>query len=108
MNLATIWDVFLTVLNKNCAISQCHKKDVAGIPFLYVTSRSTEGQHEFVNHLIKLASAEAMKGKRLTSETIFVRKEHNVFVYRHRFYVPQEKMFCCGNICVDCIRFRER
>jgi hypothetical protein len=47
-----------------------------------------------------------MRGKQLHCETIFVRQEEHLYVFRHRFYVPQQKMFCCGNLCPDCILYR--
>nr|WP_034670071.1 hypothetical protein [Ectobacillus panaciterrae] len=59
-----------------------------------------------MQHTIAQISALAMKGKRVHAECIFVRQENTLFVFRYRFYVPQQKMFCCGNLCIDCIRFR--
>ncbi|MBO8176403.1 MAG: hypothetical protein H0Z31_02995 [Bacillus sp. (in: Bacteria)] len=103
MDLAVIWDHFLQLLNKEEAIHLAKMRKSAGIPFLYITSSLPK---EEVEHLIKSCAGKAMRGKRLHAETHFFRKNVETFIYRHRFYVPQEKMFCCGNICEDCIRLR--
>ncbi|MBM7659485.1 hypothetical protein JOC85_000252 [Bacillus mesophilus] len=105
MNLEIIWDVFLETLVQHSAIQSARKQNYSGIPFLYVEINEETTQKD-LEQLLKTASAQVMKGKRLHVETIFVRQESSLYVYRHRFYVPQEKMFCCGNICVDCIRLK--
>ncbi|KAA0548052.1 hypothetical protein FZW96_09985 [Bacillus sp. BGMRC 2118] len=107
MNLDDIWVKFLHELS---SIQQYHsvKKQVySGFPFLYiVVSHEASLIQEDIDATIQKAAARSMKGKRLHSETTFVRQEQYLFVYRHRFYVPQEKMFCCGNLCVNCVRLR--
>jgi hypothetical protein len=105
VDLELIWNAFLKKLAQQSSIGSVNKHIYSGTPFLYITvCKTTEYELE---HILKTASAEVMKGKRLHAETIFVRKEQNLYVYRHRFFVPQEKMFCCGNICVDCIRLKK-
>jgi hypothetical protein len=106
MDLENIWNTFLTRLNQQSCIQSVTKHIFSGIPFLYI--ESIDNCHvNHIEHSIKEASAMAMKGKRLHSETIFVRNESSLYVYRHRFNVPQEKMFCCGNLCIDCIRLKK-
>ncbi len=105
MNLEEIWEVFLRELEMNPLIDSCYKKNVTGIPFLYVSTYVTADECK-LQASIQKAAAEAMKGKQLRAECIFVRKNSNLFVFRHRFYVPLRKMFCCGNLCIDCVRFR--
>lgn len=88
------------------SITFAEKKLMAGIPFLYVTV----SQHVSIDQstdAVKKHAVKAMKGKRLTLNLDFVRSEGNLYVYRMRFLVPQEKMFCCGNLCFDCIRFKD-
>ncbi|WP_246940273.1 hypothetical protein [Bacillus pinisoli] len=106
MNLDIIWSCFLEQLANDQAILSVKKQNYSGIPFLYIEIKEEEDRF-FLEKIIKTKSAYVMKGKRLHSETIFVRYEANLYVYRHRFYVPQEKMFCCGNICTDCIRLKK-
>ncbi|RIW27450.1 hypothetical protein D3H55_22860 [Bacillus salacetis] len=103
MDLAVIWDKFAEHLQSFKAIEDYEMKKIAGIPFIYVKASCAK---EEIEEIIKKSAAKSMRGKRLHSETVYVRPQANHFVYRHRFYVPQEKMFCCGNLCVDCIRLR--
>ncbi|MCA1062251.1 hypothetical protein QTG56_18795 [Rossellomorea sp. AcN35-11] len=104
MDLNVIWDFFIDHLRKEDGIDDAYVKSRAGIPFIYI--RSTKDKKE-IEYSIKIWSAKAMRGKRLHSDTIFFREDHSLYVYRHRFYVPQEKMFCCGNLCVDCVRLKQ-
>ncbi|WP_226681113.1 hypothetical protein [Sutcliffiella horikoshii] len=108
MELEQIWDVFLVELDKNEIVICCFRKHVTGIPFLYVEvdPDHISGWEEKGRSFIGVCSKVAMHKKKVTVETHFVRRDENLFVYRHRFYVPQEKMFCCGNLCDDCIRLR--
>lgn len=52
-------------------------------------------------------------GERLTTDTklqpecIYVRSDDVQHVYRFRFRVPDEKQFCCGNLCEDCFLLRQ-
>ncbi|MCM3665758.1 hypothetical protein M3204_15170 [Mesobacillus subterraneus] len=105
MNIEVIWEHFLGLLSKDDSIEHADYKKSAGIPFLYIYAKADSQQKE-LEKAIRHAAAASMKGKQLHSDTEFVRKEVNLYVFRHRFYVPQRKMFCCGNLCTDCIRLR--
>ncbi|WP_201716677.1 hypothetical protein [Rossellomorea arthrocnemi] len=104
MDLNVIWDFFIEHLNGEDGVEEAHVKWSAGIPFIYIRSKKAKGDIEYC---IRKWSSKAMRGKRLHSDTIFFREEGSLYVYRHRFYVPQEKMFCCGNLCVDCVRLKQ-
>jgi hypothetical protein len=39
-----------------------------------------------------------------SQEFVYVRTSHLGLIYRFRFRVPNEKSFCCGNLCPDCVR----
>jgi hypothetical protein len=107
MNLENIWSIFLKSLEERICMTKLEKKTFSGSPFLYIDVCDPYIQDKVVvESAIKEAAAYSIKGKRLHSDTIFVRFENNQYVFRHRFYVPQEKMFCCGNLCKDCIRLR--
>ncbi len=106
MDLEKVWIVFLKQLEQQTHFIKVTKQIYSGIPFLYIECQETIND-TMIEKSIKEASALVMKGKRLHSETIFVRNEANLYVYRHRFYVPQEKMFCCGNLCIDCVRLKK-
>lgn len=104
MDLESIWSSFINKLCVFEGIEDVSYKKSAGIPFLYVQPNKNIEIDEVIA-FIKIASAKSMRGRQLHSETVFVRTEGNIIVFRHRFYVPQRKMFCCGNLCADCIRF---
>ncbi|MFY4773749.1 hypothetical protein [Metabacillus sp. RGM 3146] len=103
--LEAIWIQFLSELQSKEAIENTERKMIAGTPFLYVVLKTSLNQHE-LEKLIRNAAKKAMAGKRVTVQTIYVREQANTIVFRHRFFVPQEKMFCCGNLCEDCILLR--
>ena len=105
MDLEPIWQQFIKKLTLNKDIKSANWIKIAGIPFLYICV-TPELSQLTLEAIIKKCSAAAIKGNRLHSETIFVRQDGVLLVYRHRFYVPQEKMFCCGNLCVDCTRLK--
>lgn len=105
MNLNETWESFLDLLSNEEAIRFVYKQSFTGIPFLYITTNPTVSKGT-IEDAIKLLAAKVMRGKRLQMEYSFVRDDENLLVYRVRFLVPQEKMFCCGNLCPDCIRFR--
>ena len=105
MNLEEIWNPFLNRLAESTYVNTVSKQTITGIPFLYLTVNSNIRKAE-IEMLIKLEAAKSMRGKQLRMEYSFVREEEQMLVYRVRFLVPQEKMFCCGNLCPDCIRFR--
>lgn len=106
MILSHTVQLFLDRMNADETCS-CWIKKAAGIPFLYVQVNSGRALAD-ITLKIEKESRFAMKGKRLTFDCIFVREDKNLYVFRHRFYVPQEKMFCCGNLCEDCIRLKKR
>jgi hypothetical protein len=105
MDLEPTWQLFIKQLTLDECIYKAYWKKITGIPFLYIQI-TQDTPHSTLESLIKKCSDIAIKGKRLHSETVFVRQDDMLFVYRHRFYVPQEKMFCCGNLCVDCTRLK--
>ncbi|MGD7043567.1 hypothetical protein [Jeotgalibacillus proteolyticus] len=104
MDINLIWDDFVHRLSKTEGITEVRWKKIAGIPFLYISADGIETEQLYFE--IKKNAGRAMRGKRLHAETVPVRQNQNEYVFRHRFYVPQEKMFCCGNLCPDCIRFK--
>ncbi|MBM7621714.1 hypothetical protein JOC95_003622 [Bacillus tianshenii] len=110
MELEQIWFTFLDELKSDELVEGCFRKNITGIPFLYVHV-SAERVSEWESRgssIIAVCSKKAMFRKKVTVETHFVRVSNNLYVYRHRFFVPQEKMFCCGNLCADCIRLRKK
>jgi hypothetical protein len=95
----------MELLKDTKVVSTIHKKTYSGIPFIYLQPSSSITEIE-IEELLKQAAIKVMNGKRLTYEITFVRKHSHSYVYRIRFKVPQEKLFCCGNRCSNCIRFK--
>ncbi|WP_316568406.1 hypothetical protein [Neobacillus sp. YIM B06451] len=104
MDLDSIWNLFIEKAAGIQGVTAIEMRKIAGIPFLFIHP-DENGTLDAIERGIRVCSAEVMKGKRLSSETIFVRAEGSYYVFRHRFLVPQRKMFCCGNLCIDCVRF---
>jgi hypothetical protein len=106
MDLDQIWQKFMDHLLDNDEITQVSIKKFTGIPFIYIDFHPAQNDISKLSIIIKKAAGLSMRGKQLHCETIFVRQEESLYVFRHRFYVPQQKMFCCGNLCPDCILYR--
>lgn len=105
MDLDKIWDLFIEQLGTSIYIKNTYYKKITGIPFLYVEHLLSRECLDKIVLEIQYYSGIAMRGKQLHCKTTYVRETPQMFVFRHRFYVPQRKMFCCGNLCKDCIRF---
>ncbi|PQD94932.1 hypothetical protein CYL18_11385 [Pradoshia eiseniae] len=105
MDLDIIWLNFLTALEQSASIIEAKRMVYAGIPFLYITAKENDIRLGELEREIALSAGAVMKGHQLHSKTQFIRNEAALFVFKHRFLVPQRKMFCCGNECADCIRF---
>lgn len=104
--LESAWDLFLNTMSDQEPVLDCYRKFVTGLPFIYVQKKHQEVSREEIEESLKISAAKAMKGKTLTLSMYYVRESEDLFVYRIRFLVPQRKMFCCGNLCEDCIRFQ--
>ena len=98
--------VFEELLNRSESFLQVEMKKITGIPFVYLLPENDVTRTE-VEDSLKWCASKAMKGKRLTLAMSYVRRNQAFYVYRVRFLVPQRKMFCCGNLCDDCIRFTD-
>jgi hypothetical protein len=107
MNLDEIWNMFIPKVNRLPGILNVRKKEVTGIPFLYVEKKNDINPIQLEDLLAKCAMV-CMKGKRLNFEIQFVRTEEQTEIFRARFLVPQEKMFCCGNLCENCILHKQK
>ncbi|MCM2674844.1 hypothetical protein [Alkalicoccobacillus plakortidis] len=77
-------------------------KAIGGYYFLYVRSNENETK---TKESIQSAASDITKQTLLTFECESVRTVNGIHVFRFRFLVPREKMFCCGNECPNCIRF---
>jgi hypothetical protein len=78
------------------------RKQFAGVSFLYVKLRATFSQQDFENFLQK-AAERFIIGTAWSYEFEYIRSSQAGLIYRFRFRVPEEKSFCCGNECPNCI-----
>jgi hypothetical protein len=107
MDLEIIWNKFFSLLEQQHNLKSISKKTYSGVPFLYIKTTHPTSQQQQLNDLLVHTAATAMKGKRLSCDLSFVRMKSDTFVYRVQFMVPQEKQFCCGNGCTDCVRLQK-
>ncbi|WP_100373318.1 hypothetical protein [Bacillus sp. FJAT-45037] len=103
MDLTHIWTLFIRLIESDKRIEQLSRRTYSGFPFLYIQTKYSKDEME---SLLRQAASAVMKGKRLQADIVYVRKQSDALVYRMRFYVPNEKLVCCGRGCRDCIRYR--
>ena len=102
MDVESLYVMLVQNLTNDNRIESSQYKKVAGIPFIYITVSSPISINA-LEGIVEGYAKQIIKSKRITTQTIFVRQTKQMYVFRHRFFVPQEKMFCCGNECEDCI-----
>ncbi|UFJ42954.1 hypothetical protein LOK74_10865 [Brevibacillus humidisoli] len=102
-------DLFYTQLTAALAnrdgIDRIDWREFAGHRFLYVTS--SLAHRELITVILQDAEA-LVKGTRIRCQCNHIRTEEQRSVFRFRFLVPEEKMFCCGNQCEDCTLHRQQ
>ncbi|MGN7468768.1 hypothetical protein [Brevibacillus sp. SAFN-007a] len=105
MMLAAFYRRFEEALHQEGIATKCDWRTHAGQLFLYVSSALPAS---------RLTERLLETGERLTAPTtlkpecLYVRSSDDQHVYPFRFLVPNEKQFCCGNLCEDCILLREK
>lgn len=87
---------------KNPSFTSLELKQFAGIFFLYV--HGMHDRYEFERFLQKQADY-FVRNTVLKLEFEYIRQSQNKTVYRIQLRVPEEKSFCCGNGCQNCILF---
>lgn len=101
--IESYYDRFLYNLQSCKWFEQGIYKEHAGQRFIYVQSPLKPS--EVTDKLLEEAHL-LTHGTKLSIECVYVRSSVPLHVYRFRFLVPNEKQFCCGNLCVDCFRLR--
>lgn len=107
MMLDDIWDQFLLCISSNDEIKDVSNKLICGVIFLYIQPLIPHKSEAFIKNILLTCSKQYTLQYKLLYRVEFVRVDQNIFVFRHRFYVPNQKMFCCGNKCSNCTRFRK-
>lgn len=105
--LDDIWDQFLLCISSNDEVNEVSNKLICGVSFLYIQPLNPPKNESFIKNIVLTCSKQYTSQFKLIYRIEFVRVEQNIFVFRHRFYVPNQKMFCCGNECINCTRFRK-
>jgi hypothetical protein len=80
-------------------------RQYAGMTFLYFLP-AEEILRRRLEEFLNREAAKFTENTELRHEFGYVRTSRHGVVYRFRLLVPDEKSFCCGNLCPDCIRFR--
>ncbi len=101
--LDTLYDRFLADVSGQTVVTQAVWRTFAGQRFLYVHTPLSAGE---AARLLDERARSLVDGTRLRVQCVYVRSEGSLHVYRFRFLVPDEKMFCCGNRCADCVLLR--
>lgn len=80
-------------------------REFAGKRFLYVSSPLPL---DYVVSRVLEAGDTCTASTKLRVECVYVRSKDQQHVFLFRFLVPNEKQFCCGNLCEDCYYLREK
>ncbi|WP_400163942.1 hypothetical protein ACAF76_012810 [Brevibacillus sp. TJ4] len=102
--LASFYQQFEDTLHRDGRIAQSKWRTYAGQRFFYVNSALCAPE---LTICLLEAAGRLSHGTRLKPECIYVRSDDCWHVYRFRFRVPDEKQFCCGNLCDDCFLLRD-
>jgi hypothetical protein len=99
---------FIHRLNKlaHKPFSDLFERQFAGVSFIYVKLHR-HSRTEFENCL-QIEARQFIQGTDWSFEFSYIRTYHDLCVYRFQFSVPNEKSFCCGNQCPDCILLKSR
>ncbi len=103
--LDELYEQFIGMLQKQSDIHSCTWRFFAGQRFLYVDSPLPAGT---LARMLLEAGLTVTATTKLKVECIYVRSVERTHVLRFRFQVPNEKQFCCGNLCEDCFLLRNR
>ena len=98
--LASFYQQMAETLQQGGMIVNSIWRTYAGQRFFYVNSMLPAPT---VTTCILEVAKHLSSGTRLQPECVYVRSEATWHVYRFRFRVPDEKQFCCGNLCADCV-----
>lgn len=101
--LESFYRQFTETLHQGKMVAESSWRTYAGQRFFYVNSTLPA---PILTKLLVGAAERLSSGTRLQPECVYVRSDADWHVYRFRFRVPDEKQFCCGNLCEDCFLHR--
>ncbi|MCS1350181.1 hypothetical protein [Mechercharimyces sp. CAU 1602] len=99
-----LYSQLLSCINKDPRCHQIESKRYTGVNFLYITWKGQK--KETLEICLQRCAQQITRRSSLTYQHHFVRQSGDCLIYRFTFFVPNEKSFCCGNECEDCILFR--
>jgi hypothetical protein len=88
---------------KDKPFAKLEQKRFAGVSFLYVQIPDEPGAKETFEAFLRKRAEEFVQDTAWTYEFEYIRTSRQGLIYRYRFRVPEEKSFCCGNECPNCI-----
>lgn len=103
--------LYLKLIGELNTTDQCieiSRRIHAGITFLSILPK--EGAtHQEIEQLIGGFASQLVDQTELYYDIHYVRTtSKGRMIFRFRFRVPNEKSFCCGNQCVNCILLRAK
>lgn len=106
--LEEVWEQFLNCISIKEHIKNYTSKTICGVQFIYIEPIDEYKDEKVMKNLLIDCSKQFTSKYTITYKVDFVRFEDETFIFRHRFFVPNKKMFCCGNCCVNCTRLQGR
>ncbi|MFC4076917.1 hypothetical protein [Salinithrix halophila] len=88
------------ILGEGCR--EAFLRNYAGVQFLYILP-ATAVNHKEIRCLIDEKATDLTRNSARFHECQYVRQSRGWLVFRFRFRFPDEKSFCCGNQCIDCV-----
>ncbi|MBA4492916.1 hypothetical protein ACFO25_08495 [Paenactinomyces guangxiensis] len=77
-------------------------RQYAGVSFLYVQMGPSASRRDLESFLQREAEC-FIRGTEWIYQFAYIRTSAAGLIYRFQLRVPDEKSFCCGNQCVNCI-----
>jgi len=107
-DLESYLEQFLNILRGHSEIEELSYQKYAGIPFLRVKLNEEDAANMIspqkeIQTWIKKAADQTATGSILSYECKFVRHSASGYLFRFRFLLPNQKMYCCGRFCSDCV-----
>ncbi len=106
--MESLYSRFIEKLKETDQCIEISRRIHAGITFLSIQPK--EGTtHQKIEQLIREIASQVIGQRSLYYDLHYVRTtSKGKMIFRFRFRVPNEKSFCCGNQCVNCILLQSK
>ncbi|EMT53782.1 MULTISPECIES: hypothetical protein [Brevibacillus] len=105
MLIDQLYAQLVCLLRDEGVVLHAYFREYAGNRFLYVTSPLPPPQ---LGDYLTEAGERIASGTIIHPECTYVRTAGMERVFRFRFLIPEDKKFCCGNLCDDCYLLRSK